>query len=188
MKFSEKLFGITHIGTPVILSGSHSDPYELIHPGMVLGDYAEHEFEDAVDHPKGKKHPKDWSDEESFPITTVIVSSADLEIELMENGKIVKKDKLTIKGPPVLGEHVFHLQGTHEGQSGLAWHGISHHADPAFPEDPEENLINRISAGPAFMTEMKNHMHPGMVMVVTDLPTNPQTRSGEDFVIITTGV
>ena len=29
MDFSEKLWAVTHIGTPVIIAGSHSDPWEL---------------------------------------------------------------------------------------------------------------------------------------------------------------
>jgi hypothetical protein len=184
--FSEKLFTVTHIGTPVILAGSHTDPYELIHPGMVLASYAEDEFEDAVNHLEGKKHPKDWSEGESYPVTTILASSADDEIELLENGNVVATGKLFIKGKPQLGEHVFLLQGAHEGQKGLAWHGISHHTDPAFPHNPEENLINRITADTSFVKQMQPRMHPGMVMIVTDLPTHADTRSGEDFVVMTT--
>lgn len=188
LKFSEKLFTITHLGTPVILAGSHADPYELIHPGMVLAGYAEDEFEDAVSSLNGKKHPKDWSNGESYPVHTVIASSADEKIELIENGDVIAIGKLFIKGKKKLGEHVFHLQGAHDGRRGLAWHGLSHHVDPAFPHNREEDLINRITAEPAFVKQMQARMHPGMVMIVTDLPMTADTRSGKDFVVMTTGV
>jgi hypothetical protein len=48
LAFSEKLWTVTHLGTPVIIAGAHTDPWELTHPGMVLSAYAEDEFEDAV--------------------------------------------------------------------------------------------------------------------------------------------
>jgi len=188
LAFSEKLFSVTHLGTPVILAGSHSDPYELIHPGMVLAGYAEDEFEDAVSSLDGKKHPKDWTDGESYPVHTIIASSADEEIELIENGDVIAKGKLFIKGGKQFGEHVFHLQGAHDGQRGLAWHGISHHVDPAFPHNREEDLINRLTADASFVKQMQARMHPGMVMIVSDLPLHPDSRSGKDFVIMTAGV
>ena len=184
LEFSEKLFTLTHVGTPVILAGSHSDPFELTHPGMVLGSYAEDEFEHAVKALKGKSHPKDWSDGETYPVTTVIASSHDRAISLVENGREIMKGKLTIKGPKRLGEHVFLLQGARMGKKGLAWHSISHHPDPAFPKKREEYLINRLTADKAFVARMSAHMHPGMMMVVTDLPLHPNSRSDEDFVIM----
>ncbi len=184
-KFSQKLFGVTHIGTPVIISGAHSDPWELIHPGLVLGAYAEHEFEDAVGHLKGKKHPSDWTKSERYPVTSLIVSSADRGLLLFENGKEIARGQLSIKGAPQLGEHVFVLKGPHAGRKGMLWHGISHHADLSYPRKREEALINRLGADPQFVRALQPKMHPGMVMVVTDLPAHPSRRSASDFVIMT---
>lgn len=186
-KFSQKLFGVTHIGTPVIISGSHSDPWELTHPGLVLGDYAEHEFEAAVGHLKGKKHPSDWTQSERYPVTSLIASSADRSLLLFENGNEIARSKLTIKGPAQLGEHVFVLQGSHNGRKGMHWRGISHHVDPSFRHKREEALVNRLGGEPQFIQKLRPKMHPGMVMVVTDLPTHPSRRSGSDFVIMTVG-
>jgi hypothetical protein len=42
------LFTVTHLGTPVILANSHSQPQAGGAPGMVLSDYAEHEFEELT--------------------------------------------------------------------------------------------------------------------------------------------
>lgn len=185
LEFSEKLFTLTHIGTPVILAGAHTDPYELTHPGMVLGDYAEVEMEDAVGALDGKSHPKDWSEGEVNPVTTVIASSHDHSIALIENNRDIAEGKLTISGPRKLGEHVFVLNGPHAGARGLSWHGISHHPDPAFPGKREESLIQRLSSDRGFSEKMRQHMHPGMTMIVTDLPVHPDSRSGDDFVIMT---
>jgi L,D-transpeptidase catalytic domain len=182
LEFSELLFTLTHVGTPVIIAGSHTDPYEITHPGMVLGDYAEVEMEDAVGALDEKSHPKDWSEGESYPVTTLIASSQDRTVTLFENSRDIAEGRLSIKGSPKLGEHVFTLQGSSGGQ--LSWHGVSHHEDPAFPHMREEALVNRISADKPFIATLQQHMHPGMVMIVTDLSTHPDRRSGEDFVIM----
>ena len=83
LEFSAKLFGVTHLGTPVIISGAHSDPWELIHPGMVLGAYAENEFETVVSGLEDKKHPSDWQESETYPVVSVIASSTDRKIEMI---------------------------------------------------------------------------------------------------------
>ncbi|WP_306120225.1 MULTISPECIES: L,D-transpeptidase [unclassified Roseitalea] len=186
LEFSRKLFEITHIGTPVIIAGSHTDPWDLVHPGMVLGGYAEHEFEEVVAHLDGKSHPSDWQQAETSPIATIIASSADLEIMLIENGEEVVGSTLTIDGPPILGEHVLVFRAPHPGQRGMAWHGISHHEDPAFPHRPEELVINRIRANADFIDAMQKRLHPGLTFIITDLPTHPERQSGSDFVIMTT--
>lgn len=184
MDFSAKLFSVTHVGTPVIISGSHSDPWELIHPGLVLGAYAETEFEEAVEKLKGKSHPSDWTHDQNNAITSLIASSADRSITLIEDGKTVGVSDLRIQGEPRLGEHVFVLRGTSDQSKGMAWQGLSHHADPGQPNAPEEALLARITSDPTFLAEVKLRMHPGMLFVVTDLPTSPDTRSGSDFVIM----
>jgi hypothetical protein len=185
LDFSAKLFGITHVGTPVIIAGSHTDPWELTHPGLVLGEYAEHEFDGVVAGLKDKSHPADWSEGTAQPVTTVIASSADLKLVLIENDDELASGKFSVKGDPRLGEHVFTLVGPHDGQKGMAWQGISHHPDPASAGKPESSLLTRISADKAFVAAMAAKMHPGMVLIVTDLPTSPDTRSGKDFVIMT---
>lgn len=185
LAFSEKLFGITHIGTPVIIASSHTDPWELVHPGMVLSGYAEEEFEDVVTALDSASHPSDWNSSEVSPITTVIASSADQEVTLIENGTTIAKSRLTIEGPPILGEHVLALRGSHTDSRGMRWQGISHHEDPVYPHKPEEAVVTRISTGNEFNREMREHMHPGMIMIVTDLPTHPDQQSGDDFVIMT---
>lgn len=182
MAFSERLFGVTHLGTPVIIAGSHSDPWEITHPGMVLSAYAEHEFEHVVAGLSGKKHPSDWTESETYPVTTVIASSSSKEIELIENDNVVARSKLTLKGGK-LGSHVFVLNGAHDGSKGMHWAAISHHAE-AFGFSREEDLIKRVSADKAFVDKMRGHMHPGMILVMTDAPLHPDSRSGKDFVVV----
>jgi hypothetical protein len=89
LAFSEKLWTVTHLGTPVIVAGAHIDPWELTHPGMVLGAYAEEEFEAAVASLEDKRHPSDWEQAQDYPVTTVVASTLDGKIDLIENGRVV---------------------------------------------------------------------------------------------------
>jgi hypothetical protein len=186
IKFSELLFTATHIGTPVIIAGSHSDPWELTHPGMVLSGYAENEFEQVLSGLEGKKHPSDWAAAESYPVTSVIVSSADQVIELIENDHVVARSKLTLKGADKLGSHVLVLNGSDGDARGMRWSAITHHHADS-PLDRDENVMRRIGAEQSFVTAMQSRMHPGMTMVLTDAPLSADSRSGKDFVIVTTG-
>ncbi|QGM98669.1 L,D-transpeptidase [Methylocystis parvus] len=185
-KFSELLFTVTHVGTPVIIAGAHTDPWELTHPGMVLSGYAENEFEHVLASLDGKKHPSDWSEAEQKPVTSVIVSSADKVIELIENDRVVARSKLTLKDGDKLGSHVFVLNGANTDARGMHWSAITHQ-QATTPLMRDDVVMQRISAEPAFVNEMKARMHPGMTMVLTDAPLTPDTKTGKDFVIVTAG-
>ena len=189
MAFSEKLWTVTHVGTPVIIAGGHSDPWDLTHPGLVLGGYAEHEFERAVAGLEGKRHPSDWDAAAEYPVTTVIASSADRKLELIENGEVVAEGALSVAGGSGgLGSHVLVLNGADTGAKGLSWHVISHHdapgADLGAGRDSAGSLITRLTADRTFQRSVERRLHPGMVMVVTDMPLHPDRRSGKDFVIM----
>jgi hypothetical protein len=184
LDFSAKLFEVTHLGTPVIISGSHSDPWELTHPGMVLSGYAESEFRQVEAGLEAKKHPADWTEAENYPVTSVIASSADRTIELVENSEVIATSPLTIKGPEPLGSHVFVLQGADAGAQGLKWVAITHNTDEDGFFEPEERALGRITADAAFIGQLKNKMHPGMTMILTDAPLSPDSKSDKDFVIM----
>ena len=50
--------------------------------------------------------------------------------------------------------------------------------------EPEEAVIKRINADRASISSLQERMHPGMMLVMTDLPLHPERRSGKDFVIV----
>lgn len=191
LKFSELLFEVTHVGTPVILAGTHTDPKKVTHPGLVLGNYASHEFDSVEAKLKTKKNPWQAEVHAASETTTaaVLVSHADMSITVLENGTVVAEGRATIENPSEpLGRHVFMLTGAHEGKQGLAWHAISHHESTGFPllAPPEESVLQRIRADKTVMTAIADRMHPGMVLVTTELPAHPDARTGKDFVLMTT--
>jgi len=183
MEFSKLLFTVTHVGTPVIIANAHSQPSVVTHPGTVLSQYAEHEFADAESKLQQKKVPHPEAVEAKA--TSVIVSSADQTILILENGETVAQGKAYIKDPSQpLGSHVFILTGAHAGSQGLAWHAIRHSADNVALPASDEALIRLISGDPSVIEPMKARMHQGLVLVLTDQPAKAETRTAKDFVIL----
>ncbi len=182
LDFSDKLFGITHLGTPVVIAGAHSDPWELKHPGMVLSAYAESEFEQVLSGLSGKKHPQDWTEAEANKVTTVIASTASGAIELIENDVIAERGKLTLAPGQKLGSHVFVLVQLDAAGKGMHWNAMTFGADG---KGDNPAVLNSIRADTAFVTAMRQRFHPGMILILTDIPLEPDARSGKDFVIAT---
>lgn len=184
LDFSAKLFTVTHVGTPVIIAGSAADPWELMHPGTILGHGADEEMRQAVAALEARSHPSDWVDAADYPITTVIATGADRRVALIENGVELLEGPLEIDGSQALGEHVLLLQGGNAGAGTLGWSGLTHHPDPAQPLRPEPSVLERLHVSQAFWAEMTRRMHPGMTFIVSDLAAHPDRRSGRDFVIM----
>ena len=177
LEFSKLLFTITHVGTAVIIASAHSAPVDVDHPGLVLSKDAEDEIDEAEAKLKGKK-AHDPGDADAKAVS-VIISSADKTITILENGDTVISGPATIASPDQpLGQHVFILSAAEKG--GMAWHAIAH-GDTA---QPDTSVINRIRAEPDVVDAMKQRMHIGLVLVTTDLPSTPDTKTGKDFVIL----
>jgi hypothetical protein len=120
------------------------------------------------------------------PPTSVLVSGADRRIFIIEGGDIITEGAALIERPEQpLGSHVFILVDAHEDKRGLVWHAIGHHPKQTsgFAE-PDGALIRRLRADGPVLAAMKARMHPGMVLVMTDLPAHADTRTGSDFVIM----
>lgn len=189
IKFSELLFGVTHVGTPVIIAGNHKSPTEVIHPGLVLSEYAEHEFESLEAKLSKKKQPWAATITQFESPLSVVISKADSSVTVFQNGHIVLDGRATFRDPNrPLGSHVFILTGTNNDQRGMHWHAIGHHHDEdtdVFSADAD--VLKRIKTSRDVTATIHDRMHPGTVLVTTDLPAHPDTRSGRDFVVMTHG-
>jgi hypothetical protein len=183
LEFSALLFEVTHIGTPVIISGARNDPWEMVHPGFVLSTFAEGDMEAAVAGLDAREHPSDWTDGAAYPVTTVLATKQDRKIVLMEDGRKLLEMGIELADDSPLGEHVLVVQGNRD--TGLHWTGLTHHPDPAHPLWPEEQLLNRLSIPAEFSQALMARLHPGLVLVVSDLAATPDRQSGRDFVIMT---
>jgi hypothetical protein len=183
LAFSEKLFGVTHVGTPVIVAGAHSDPVDVVHPGLVLGSYAETEFESAAAALKGKALPE-WSGQQTA--TSILISGADQQALLLENGRQVAAARISLEPGRQLGEHVFVLVDTHEAARGLLWHGIGYADAAGKPvEPPEGSILKSVGAEPDFRRLVHDRLHPGALFITTALTLKADQRTQGGFVIMT---
>jgi len=176
LAFSDDLFSITHLGTPVIIAGE-GDPFDMTHPGMVLDAYQAGQFADIVASKDSKKHPDDWANAETYPVASVIASSADKRVLLIENDEQVAEGPLSISGGKSIGNRVFVLQST-DGSGTLQWAAIGGSGAN------DAGLLARLTTSNDFSAAMKAKLHPGMLMVLTDAPLHPGSRSGRDFVVM----
>jgi hypothetical protein len=183
MALSEKLFGVAHIGTPVIIASSHADPVLLTHPGPILSGYAEAEMEQAIAASEQKLHPSDWAETDTNRFTTLVISSADGRAILLENDRQIDEGSATVTTAGSLGQHVFVLQPAGQG---MVWQAISHHNLSSLPPPSDTAILNGTVLDRGFTRRLKGRMHPGMVMILTDTSLSPQTRSAPDFVILNT--
>jgi hypothetical protein len=187
LAFSAQLFGITHVGTPVIISGGTQDPDEIVHPGLILSRYAQDEFAAVQAGLKGKTLPDLDHETNPTPPASILVSGADRKIFVFENGTQIAEGPADIRDPDrPLGAHVFVLTGAHDGVQGLAWQAtkVFHpkgHDDVA---PPPAEVITRVAGSGTVMDAIVTRLHPGLVFVTTDLPATPDTRTARDFVVV----
>lgn len=179
MQFSELLFGITRTGMTVVIADDRSQPSSVTHPGLVLGEYARHEFA-AVDVAL-KKSQYSEGRSERWPHTSVVVSGAESKMTVLADGEAVAEGKVTISGPMPLQESVHTLVGADHDKGDLHW------ASTGYGKSNREDLareLRRIKAEPQVREAMRRRMHHGMTVVTTNAPSRAEHRSGKDFVVI----
>ena len=120
------------------------------------------------------------------PNTSILVSSYDQKIVILDDGKIVASGAATITDPSTpLGNHVFILSYMDTIKKQLRWQTIGYYDNAQrSPEATETDTIARIKADHAIVEAIRSRMHPGTTLVTVDLPLSPDTRTGKDFVIM----
>lgn len=185
LAFSELLFGITHVGTAVIIASKATQAADVTHPGMTLSAHAEEEF-DKVSHVKKPQAVQSSQADAKLLHLAVVISSADKTGYLSENGALIAQGNVVIADPAQpLGAHMFVLAGADHGAKGLSWHVVSYHKEAASASSQAAlDVIKRIRAAPALVTAMQTRMHAGMTLVLTDEPASAATRTENGFVIV----
>lgn len=180
MQFSELLFGITKLGMTVVLADNNSEPASIVHPGMVLGDYAKREF--AAVNAAIKKSQYSAGHVDKPKSTSVVVSGKDKSVSVWEDGAVVAAGKVTIEDPgKPLRAGVHTLHGTSQASEELQW------SSAAYGKGDREDLareLRRIKAEPDMHEQIRKRMHIGMTVVTTPQEASNIHRSNDDFVVI----
>jgi len=180
MQFSELLFTVTKLGMTVVIADEHSQPSSVVHPGLVLGDYARNEFA-AVD-VSLKKAQYSEGRAKHAPQTSVVASSAGRRITVFEDDVAVAEGGFTLAGGKrPLPESVHTLVGSDPAKGDLKWSSMGYGKSD---RDDLNREIRRIQAEPAVREAMRRRMHNGMTLVTTSGSATTATRTSRDFVVI----
>lgn len=180
LQFSEMLFGITKLGMTVVIADNQSEPVSVVHPGMVLGDYAKHEFMGASEAIAKSPHGAGHNDNPSS--TSLVISGKDRTATLWEGKTIVANGSVQIQDHErPLPESVHKLVATNGDTNSLHWTSVG------YGKTDREDLANelrRIKAEPKFREQVRPRMHHGMTLVTTHESSTAENRTSGDFVVI----
>lgn len=185
LAFAKLLFGITHYGSPVIIADSHSEPVDVLHPGLVLPADATTAIQ--KDDPK---NPNGTPDAAAAPdpaqdAVTMIISGADKQLTVIKDGAEVLTAPVTIKDPQTpLGNVVYVLKSV-GGE--VTWTALSFEGNGA-RGGKAAGAIDRITVAPEANQQLSKLLVPGSTLFITELSAAPETRSGKDFVILSQAV
>lgn len=183
LAFSRLLFTVTHIGTPVIIANDHSDPARVAHPGLVLARPAASKMDNAVAKLKARKRPSRLHHNNTIAPLSILVSSADRKIVILENGDIIAEGRATIANPSEpLGSHVYIFTRAADGHT--HWHGIGHHRSSS-AQASDIATLQRIGGDQHITDTIRERLHVGTTLTTVDLPLTSDTRSHKDFVVVT---
>jgi hypothetical protein len=182
-EFAELLFTVTKLGMTVVIADDKSQPEEVTHPGMVLGEYAAREF-NAVDTAiKATEYSEGHDPAPKSP--SVVVSSADKSIHVFDNGALAAYGKVEIQNPEKpLGERVFTLSGADDQSGLLTWQAADVGATSKATSEDNGAALRRIKADPSTREAVRKRLKFGMTLVTTDQPADAKTRSSDGFVVL----
>ena len=179
--FSERLFQVTRLGMTVVIADENSAPSVVVHPGLVLGDYARREYA-AVDLSiKSKQYAAGHV--ETAPETSIVVSSAERKVSLWNGGELVTEGRVTItnaKRP--LPNRVYTLTKTDDVQQSLAWTATGYGAGAQARRAAAD--LRRIKAEPKLRDTLRQSLHHGATLVTTGERNTQTKRSAPGFVVI----
>lgn len=184
LAFAKLLFGITHLGTTVIIADNHSAPQDVLHPGLVMSEGLEQQL--AVD-ATGQGAPQDGQTPQAAPApapVSIVVSGADKTLIGLKGGKPVVTGPVAIADPATpLGNVVYVLAAADAGIP-ARWSAVSLEGGDAQAGAAQRTLA-RISIDASINSQVAGLVMPGATLFITDLPASADTRSGQDFVILT---
>lgn len=181
LAFAKLLFAITHYGTPVIIADTHSDPVDVLHPGLVLP--ADATAEIVKDDPKNADGSPDKAatPDPAQDAVTMIVSQADMALTVLKDGAVAFTAPVTIRDPQTPIGNVVYVLKSVGGE--VSWTALSFEGYGA-AGGKTASAIDRVSVAASANQQLAKLLVPGSTLFVTELSARPDTRSDKDFVIL----
>jgi L,D-transpeptidase catalytic domain len=188
LDFAHALFGITQLGAAVIIADGHSEPADVVHPGLFLPVVAADEAKAIIAKIVAKKlRPKRRHEGRHRP-AKIVVSVADRMVSLFEDGHLRATDKISIELPDQpIGNHLFVLKSSTKNGSALVWTASKYQIgmNAAVNAAMSSEVIDRITTTQKMADAIHSLMHPGLMMIITDAAAPASSRSSRGFVIAT---
>jgi len=185
LEFAELLFGVTKLGTPVVVANRFSDPNPVVSSGIAGRKFTRAELGGGF---ATRARAYEDGEPEPRPVTSVLVSRKDNHAIVLENGVIVAEGPVTIaeSGMPFQSE-VFVLNGAAADGEGLAWEAIGYDGSDEGPAAGASvgDVMDRITGPDNVASAIAERLAPGMILIVTDDGLSPDTRTDGDFVVMT---
>jgi hypothetical protein len=179
--FSQLLFGVTQLGTPVIIADAATAPAEVLHPGLLWNAAIEQDIQRVE---SGGGAPAPAAGAQTTPAAGPI-SGADRELYALQNGIEVITSAVTIADPAApLGTHVFVLTGHTGAQERWLAVSVGKSRADGTTSDAAMAAFKRVQIPRQVTQALQAMLHPAATMMLTDLPATTDTRSGKDFVIL----
>ena len=181
--FAELLFGVTKLGMTVVIADEKSQPEEVTHPGMVLGEYAAREF-NAVDTAIKATEYSEGHDPRAEIAERRRQQRRQIDSGCSTMARLAASGKVEIQNPEKpLGERVFTLNGADDQSGLLSWQAAEVGATAKTAED-NGAALRRIKADLPVREAVRKRLKFGMTIVTTDQPADAKTRSSDGFVVL----
>ncbi len=183
-KFADRLFQVTHNGTPVVITKQHFGVGSLEHAGFLMTDSDLQQIEKLTGNVRSKTLPFDKKGD-SKTAYSIVVSSAERKVAVFKDGAVVYEAPIGMRDGAKFGEHIFQLVGTNPANK-LNWVAVGGDQRPGFNPDAyaATAVAARMSLSPEAQNTIASILHPGSTVVFTDFAAGAQTRTGSDFVVM----
>jgi hypothetical protein len=197
--FAQELYGVTHLGTTVIIGDRNSVPADVLHSGLLISQHTDEMAKQAVQ--QAKANAQQASSPDAPKAVSAVISTAEKRIVVFVNGVPAFEDKVTLQQPDLpFGTHVFNLTGPSDDPAKLKWMAVD--LSPGAAKDLGDDdapgaaqasallyaaTIRRVDVPDATAHRLAALLRPGTTMVITDKPVGADTYSAPGFTIMTTG-
>jgi L,D-transpeptidase catalytic domain len=189
LEFAKLLFGITTLGTPVIIADADVAASELNHPGLLISDRLDAMARDAVKTVSAKSGHPTHATKETHQASSFVVSAADRKLVAFVNGSAAFTAPAKIIEPEKpFGTHAFTLTRPDSDPAHLKWlaFGLGAGTDQAAVSAfLAAETIKRVDLAPQTAQKMVSLLHPGSTLVITDMHNADEHQTEPGFTIVT---
>jgi hypothetical protein len=168
-EFSELLFGVTRIGTTVVVANESSDSALVTHPGPLMAKPSV-----MINLKLEKLSGLDfrWHPERALkgPMS-IVISEADRQIVIFRNGEPIGRGRFEMQGSYHFPTAVFSYLGRENNQN--RWFGVGRSAEETGMM--LNALRSHVVVAPAFRDFAQSGLKPGDIMSVVPYPIVPRT-------------